>query len=44
MNRKYEGIFFRVWTIDEKSVIMVSGYQPGDVGHDEDDDYVYSPW
>lgn len=44
MKKEYQGIFFRVWTIGSKSVIMESGYSPGDTGHDEDDDYVYSPW
>ena len=44
MKKEYEGILFKVWIIDKKSVIMESGHQPGETGHDDDDDYVYSPW
>ena len=44
MKKEYNEIFISVWTIDKQSVIMVSGNQPGDTGHDEDDDFVYSPW
>lgn len=44
MKKKYVGISFNIWIMDAKSVIMVSGYQPGDTGHDEDEDFVYSPW
>ncbi len=44
MKKKYLGISFTILILDANSVIMESGYQPNDTGHDEDDDFVYSPW
>ena len=44
MKKIYEGISFKLCFFDLKSVIMVSGGLPGEFGHDEFDDYVFSPW
>ena len=44
MKKDYRGIYFKLCFPDKKSVIMVSEGQPGDFGHDEFDDYVFSPW